>query len=223
MQGVIAIDGPAGAGKSTVARMLARRLGYLYIDTGSMYRAVAWKALQRGVSLEDAEQLISLAEQTEIRLVRDGDALRVYCDGQDVTDLIREPTVSQCVSQVAAVPGVRKRLVALQRKMASQGGVVMDGRDIGTYVLPDAPHKFYLTASLDQRTARRQKELLAKGFQVDFDRLRSEIAERDRQDKEREVAPLVQAKDAVLIDTTGLCPEQVVVKILHILQHGEAK
>ncbi|NPV26316.1 MAG: (d)CMP kinase [Firmicutes bacterium] len=219
----IAIDGPAGAGKSTVARIVAKRLGYLYIDTGAMYRALTQKALRLGIDVRDAEVLTKLAEETEIVMVNQGDCgQRVLCDGEDVTDLIRTPEVSQQVSWVAMVEGVRRRMVILQRRLAGNGGVVMDGRDIGSFVIPDAEYKFFLTASIEERAERRRRELTAKGYVVDLEELRRDIMQRDELDSRRAVAPLRQAPDAVLIDTTGLSVEEVVDKILTCCQGGEA-
>lgn len=210
----IAIDGPAGAGKSTVARMVAERLNYLYIDTGAMYRVITYKALSLDIPLTNEDKLTSLANKTEVVFdYRDGKQ-RVFCDGTDVTANIRTPLVSRNVSLVAMVPGVRCRMVELQRKMAEQGGVVMDGRDICTQVLPDAECKFFLTASEDERARRRFLELENKGYKTTFEQVKKDLICRDRLDENREVAPLVQASDAILIDSTGMSIEQVVRRIL---------
>lgn len=217
-KGNIAIDGPAGAGKSTVARLLARRLNYLYVDTGAMYRALTWKALRQGIDLTDEEALTFLAENTNIKLVSDKNGIRVILDGEDVTPYLRRPEVSGAVSLVARVPGVRHRLVALQREMASRQPVVMDGRDIGSYVLPDAEHKFFLTASLEERSRRRWLEMRAQGLEVTLDDVRNDIMARDRLDSERAVGPLVVPSDATCIDTTGLSPEEVVEEMVRVLQ-----
>jgi len=211
----IAIDGPAGAGKSTVAKLVAEKLGLLYVDTGAMYRALTWKAMQQGVALADEVELTRLACTTEIQLFQsDSGPLRVVCDSEDVTEEIRLPQVSGNVSRVASYPLVRKRMVELQQKIAAVGGVIMDGRDIGTHVLPAARYKFFLSASLEERAKRRWQELCNSGKAMDYEELRRQIAERDNQDENRETAPLAAAPDAVLIDTGGLSIPEVVNKIL---------
>ncbi|HBT20515.1 MAG TPA: (d)CMP kinase [Peptococcaceae bacterium] len=213
----IAIDGPAGAGKSTVARKLAEKLGFLYIDTGAMYRALTYCALKKGIDINNPDELTELAENVEIFLTADEDGqMRVYCCGEDVTSYLRDPKVSQCVSKVAEVPGVRRRMVELQRKMASAGGVIMDGRDIGTYVLPDAQLKFFITADLEERARRRLKDLEKQGYIADLEEVKKEIAMRDAKDSSRAVAPLKKAEDAVLIDTTNLTVDEVLQLIFKI-------
>lgn len=210
MKKIIAVDGPAGAGKSSVSKIVAARLGYTYIDTGAMYRAVALKVLQSGEPL--SEQLVS---SVDIKL--DASA-RVFLDGREVTKEIRTPEVSRGASDVATVGYVRKKLTELQREMAAQGKVVMDGRDIGTQVLPNADLKIFLTASVEERARRRLAELNAKGLAADFAQVAKEISLRDKQDSEREIAPLAQAEDAVLLDSTALTIDEVVAEILRLAE-----
>ncbi|AIG26194.1 (d)CMP kinase [Brevibacillus sp. 7WMA2] len=210
----IAIDGPAGAGKSTVAQLVAAALQYVYIDTGAMYRALAWAVLKNGTAIEDQESVASLLQQAKIELKRTEEGQRVYWDHEDITHQIRTQEVSNYASVVASYPAVRATMLILQREMAQQGNVVMDGRDIGTHVLPEAEVKIFLTASIEERATRRFGDLLAKGEQPDINELQKEIAERDKRDRERETAPLKQADDAILLDTTGMPLDEVVNKIL---------
>ena len=210
---VVAIDGPAGAGKSTVAQIAAKKLGYTYIDTGAMYRAVAWKALQKKEPVTD-ELILSVLPDIVIDLRYEDGKTQVFVDGQEVTAEIRTPEINKIVSQVAMLGPVREKLVELQRKMAERGSVLMDGRDIATHVLPDADVKIFLTASIEARASRRAKELREKGYDVNPEEIRRDIAERDRKDSEREISPLTQAEDAVLLDTTALSIDEVVEKIL---------
>ncbi|MGD8400844.1 MAG: (d)CMP kinase [Bacillota bacterium] len=216
----IALDGPSGSGKSTIARLLARRFNYTYIDTGAMYRAVTLKALQAGVDLADPLQLTALTEQTKIILqyaaVSDSLRLQVLLDGVAVSEAIRSLEVTNNVSVVAAVPGVRAALVKQQQKMARAGGVVMDGRDIGTVVLPMAELKVYLTASVAERGKRRWLELREKGVQVELSELIAQIERRDYLDSNREVAPLRQAPDALLLDTSNLSIADVVDRLTNL-------
>ena len=206
---IIAIDGPVGSGKSTLARRVAELMGYVYIDTGAMYRSIALKALRRGVPLEAADPLTALAADTRIDLrVQDG-GQQVFLDGEDVTSAIRTPEVAQAASKVAVIPGVRRVLVAEQRRAGGQGGVVMEGRDIGTVVFPDAELKIFLTASPEIRAERRWREHQQKGDAIDLARTLDEIRERDRRDREREDSPLVRAKDAMVVDSTAMEPEEV--------------
>lgn len=211
----VAIDGPAGAGKSTVARQLAARLGYLYVDTGAMYRAVALKALEEGVAPDDGNGLLELVQRTHVTLegAEPGMPPRVLLDGRDVTDAIRRPDVTAIVSKIAGHGGLRRRLVQWQQELAREGGIVMDGRDIGTVVLPDAEVKVFLTASLEERAKRRHAEMRAQGYNVSLEQLQREIAARDREDEQRETSPLAKANDAVVIDTTGRDVESVVEEI----------
>lgn len=206
---IIAIDGPVGSGKSTLARRVAALLGYVYIDTGAMYRSVALKALRRGVPFEAVEQLTALAGQTRIDLRAENGTQRVFLDGEDVTAAIRTPEVAQAASKVAVVPGVRKVLVAEQRRAGEQGSVVMEGRDIGSVVFPDAQLKIFLTASPEIRAERRWREHQQKGDAIDLERTLDEIHQRDRRDRERSTSPLVRAQDAVVVDSTAMEPEEV--------------
>jgi CMP/dCMP kinase len=206
---IIAIDGPVGSGKSTLARRVAAMLGYIYIDTGAMYRSVALKAIRSGASLEDADHLTSLAGNTRIDLRAVDGTQQVFLDGEDVTALIRTPEVAQAASKVALQPGVRKVLVAEQRRAGENGGVVMEGRDIGSVVFPDAQLKIFLTASPEIRAQRRWLEHQQKGDTIDLARTLDEIHERDRRDRERPTSPLVRAADAVVVDSTAMAPEEV--------------
>lgn len=210
---VVAIDGPAGAGKSTVAQIAAKKLGFTYIDTGAMYRAVAYKALEQHKELTD-DLILAVAKDIDVNLSYADGKTKVTVDGADVTDKIRTPEVSAVVSKVAALGLVREKMVDLQRKMAERGGVLMDGRDIATNVLPNADVKIFLTASIEERAKRRYLEMKEKGYDVKLDELQQDIAARDKADSERKISPLVQAKDAVLLDTTGLTIDEVVNKIL---------
>ena len=218
MKKIIAVDGPAGAGKSTVSKICAARLGYTYIDTGAMYRAVALKGneecVMRNAQLNE-ELIIEVTKNIEIRL---DEQARVFLDGREVTKEIRTPEVSRGASDVAKVGFVRKKLTELQREMAAQGKVIMDGRDIGTQVLPNADLKIFLTASVEERARRRFEELKAKGLAADFAQIKTEIILRDKQDSEREIAPLAQAEDAILLDSTNLTIDEVVEKILRLAQ-----
>ena len=202
MKKTVAIDGPAGAGKSTVAKLVAEKLGYIYIDTGAMYRAVAWKVLE--------------AEKLDVRLRFVGDAVRVFADDTDVTEKIRTPEVTALVSQVAQIGPVREKMVELQQGMAKDGGVVMDGRDIASNVLPNADVKIFLTASIEERALRRWKEMKAKGYDEPMEKLAAEIAARDKADSERAISPLVRVPEATLLDTTGMTIDEVVAKVMEL-------
>ncbi len=215
----IAIDGPAGAGKSTVAKRLAAALSYTYIDTGAMYRAVAWKGLQAGVPLEDEEETVQLAENMAISFVPDGpDGQRVLVDGRDVTADIRSAEVTRLSSPVSAIDGVRKVLVAQQQALGAGGGVVMEGRDIGTVVFPQAEIKVYLTASEEERARRRWSERAAKGDEVRIEDILRQQRERDLRDSSRSNSPLCAAADALTINSDGLSIEQVVDSILRLVR-----
>jgi CMP/dCMP kinase len=205
---IIAIDGPVGSGKSTLARRVARELGYVYIDTGAMYRAVALKAVRRGLSLDDARGLEALAADTRIDLRAEDGGQRVFLDSEDVTAEIRSPEVSQASSKIAVVEGVRHVLVAEQRRAGERGGVVMEGRDIGSVVFPDADLKIFLTASPEVRAERRWREHQQKGDTIDLARTLDEIHERDRRDRERPTSPLVRAPGAVYVDSSAMDAEE---------------
>ena len=211
---VIAIDGPAGAGKSTVARRVAQRLGWIYIDTGAMYRAVCLKALRTGIPVEDGMALAELARSSTIEFCPSPQGEQVLLDGRDVTGDIRSPEVTAHVSQVAAQAGLRRELMRLQRLLALEGRTVVDGRDIGTCVVPEAGLKVFLTAEFQTRVERRYAELLDRGFEVTAAEVAQNMAARDKLDSGREVAPLQKAKDAVVIDTTGLSIAEVVQRVV---------
>jgi cytidylate kinase len=211
---IIAVDGPAASGKGTVARGVAKALGYQYVDTGAMYRAVALIAARRGIGWDDEAALTELADALRFSFQWDGDALGVSVDDEDVTTLIRADDIGLGASRVSLHPGVRQALLGLQRDLASGGGVVMDGRDIGTVVLPNADLKVYLDASLDERARRRFEELRTRGETDSLDEVRRALAERDRQDRERATAPLRPAQDAVLVDSTAATIDQVVTTVL---------
>lgn len=218
----IAIDGPAGAGKSTVAKIVALQLKLFYVDTGAMYRAIAYKALKSGVPIDDEPRVSQIAKTTEVVLDH-SDQRNVWCDGENVTQAIRNPEISRAVSIVAKYQGVRDRLVDLQRLEAKRGGVVMDGRDIGTHVLPEADYKIFLTATTEERARRRWLELTKAGKVVTYDEVAQDMQQRDRSDMEREVSPLRPAQDAIILDTTGLSVEKLVAEILKLTQIQEVK
>ena len=217
---VVAIDGPAGAGKSTIAKLVAEQLGYAYIDTGAMYRSVTWKFLQTKEAFN--EQLISkLAEKMVIEFRPEAKVNRVFVDGVEVTEAIRKSEVTCNVSKVAAIGPVREAMVDQQRRMGEAGGVLMDGRDIGTVVFPNADLKIFLTATVEERARRRYKELTEKGESIDLAKLQQEIAERDKQDSEREISPLRQAEDALLLDSSDMTIAQVAEFIIKLVQEKE--
>lgn len=211
----IAIDGPAGAGKSSVAKVLSKRLGCIYLDTGAMYRAVTWAAIQQNIDFCDLEAMTNLLDTLELNFKDENGVQHLYCNGTDVTEAIRTPEISANVSAVSMIPIVRESMTAQQRRIAQGHDVLMDGRDIGTTVLPEAQYKFFLTASLAERARRRGLELEAKGQSVDYAQLEEDIALRDKKDSEREVSPLRQAEDAELIDTSNLSFDEVVELLYH--------
>lgn len=210
----IAIDGPAAAGKSTVAKIVAEKLSYIYIDTGAMYRALTLKALREQMHLDDEKALADLLNQTNIQLEQNNDGQIVLLDGENVTSEIRSPNVTTNVSYIAAHPQVRKEMVRRQQLLAEKLGVVMDGRDIGTHVLPGADIKIFLVASAQERARRRHEENIKKGIPSNMEELRKEIQKRDEMDSNRKVSPLIKADDAIEIDTTSLSVNQVVDRIL---------
>jgi cytidylate kinase len=211
---VIAVDGPSGAGKSTAARLLAERLRYIYIDTGAMYRAVGWKVKGEGIDPADEAKMADLCNRTEVTIKKDNNDPRFFVDGIDVSGEIRTPEMGMTASAVSKSPAVRGRLLTLQRELGRHGGVVMDGRDIGTVVFPNADVKFYLDASADERGKRRCLELRAKGMDVDCAQITREIEERDRQDSGRTIAPLKKADDALLIDSSAMSIDEVLDRML---------
>lgn len=215
----IALDGPAGAGKSTLARRLAAQLGYLYVDTGAIYRTLSLFALRRGVTPSNETEVKTLLPQAEIQMRYDPDGLQhMYLDGEDVTAAIRTQEVSAATSQLSAHPSVRAFLLETQRKLAQEHNVVMDGRDIGTTVLPNADVKLFLTAAPEERAKRRCRELLDRGVPAEFSAVLREINERDERDFHRAVAPLCQAEDAVLVDTTNLSLEESLAALLKVIR-----
>lgn len=216
---VIAIDGPAGAGKSTISKMVAKQLKYIYIDTGAMYRAVAWRVLQEYKPPISTKQIIASVQDIDIKLSYDDNQnLQVETNGTNVTTEIRTPQVTALVSQVAAVGQVREKMVELQRNMAKQGKILMDGRDIGTCVLPNADLKIYLTASADERANRRAKQMAQKGYNIDVEKIKADIIARDEADMNREISPLKKADDAVLLDTTNMTIDEVLKTIIKMVQ-----
>lgn len=210
---IVAIDGPSGAGKSTISKLLAQRLGFAHIDTGAMYRCVALATLRRGIDPQNPGALGALSLALSIEFRRSNGEQHVFLDGEDVSAAIRSPEVSLLTSRVSSVPAVRDNLVELQRRMGAQGGVVLEGRDIGTVVFPQAQAKFYLTASAEERGRRRYLELKAKGLEVELDKTIAEVRERDEADSTREHSPLRRAADAILIDSTGMSIEAVVAQM----------
>lgn len=214
----IAIDGPAAAGKSTVAKILAEMLGIVYVDTGAMYRALTFKALEADVPLSDEKQLADLLDTSMLTLEQHSSGQIVLLDGRDVTSSIRSSDVSNAVSEVAGHRLIREDMVARQKEMAANKSVVMDGRDIGTHVLPNAEVKMFLMASVDERAERRHKENISRGFTSDLQQLKKEIEARDKHDMNRKTSPLVQAEDAIALDTTSMTIDQVARTILEYVQ-----
>ncbi len=219
MKNVIAIDGPGGAGKSTIAKLLAKRLNYIHLDTGAMYRAVTLAALQNSIDFNKKNELVELTKNIDITFDEDGE---IFLNGKNVSEEIRTAEVNSHVSQIAAVKGVREVLVEKQQQLAQNNMVVMDGRDITTVVLPEAEYKFFLTASLKERAKRRYQEVKLKDSEADFEKVKESIARRDKLDSERKHSPLKKAEDAVLVDTTELSIDQVLDKMITIIE-GETQ
>ena len=220
---IIAIDGPAAVGKSTMGKLIARELGFLYIDTGAIYRAITWKVLKNNINVYDEDIISNLVSNTYITIEKVNcnslnDYYHIFVDGEDVTEEIRNPRIDQNVSQIARLPKIRKQLIYLQRELAEKGDIVMEGRDIGSVILTQADIKFYFTASEEERIKRRHKELINKGYSIDYEKVKKQIIQRDKIDSKRKYAPLIMAKDAILIDSTEKSIEEVKDKILKIIK-----
>ena len=214
----IAIDGPAGAGKSSIAKLVSKELGYIYVDTGALYRTVGLYSIRKGIDTKDAESVTATLKDIEVKLGFVDGAQHVFLNGEDVSDAIRTPEASMGASNVSAIPAVRTFLFDLQRDIAKNNNCIMDGRDIGTVVLPDAQIKLFLTASPEARAERRYKELIEKGEKVDFQDVLDDINKRDYQDSHREIAPLKQAEDALLVDNSGCNLEEGVALVMGIIK-----
>jgi cytidylate kinase len=214
---LITIDGPAGSGKSTVSRLLAKKLSYLYLDTGALYRAVAYQVRKEGISIADQAAITDLCRRSGIRLRRVGDALRVFVDAQDVTEKIRTEPIGLLASSLSAMPVVRSALLSIQREFGKNGGLIAEGRDMGTVVFPDADFRFFLDADTEERIRRRFKELVMRGEKVDYPSLKKDLLSRDRQDRERAIAPLKVPEGAIIIDSTQLTVDEVVKTILALI------
>jgi cytidylate kinase len=219
---VIAIDGPAAVGKSTMGKLIAREFGLLYIDTGAIYRAITWKVLNNNINVYDEDTISKLVSNTYITIEEKNryslkGYYRIFVDGKDVTEEIRNPGIDQNVSHIAKLPKIRRQLIYLQRKLAEKGDIVMEGRDIGSVILPKADIKLYFTASEEERIKRRYKELIDQGYNIDYREVKKQIVQRDEIDRKRKYAPLIKAKDAILIDSTEKSIEEVKDKILKII------
>ena len=218
----IAIDGPAGAGKSTIAKLVSAKLGFIYVDTGAMFRAVAYNCTKNGIDKDNTDAISEASYKADISIKYVGNVQRVFLNDEDVTDHLRDEAVGNMASVVAQIPAVRSNLLDLQRKLARENDVVMDGRDIGTCVLPDAELKIYLTASSAVRAKRRYDELRAKGETPDLDVIEKDIIERDERDMNREIAPLKQAEDAVLVDSSYMTIDEVSARIISLAEEAGA-
>ena len=214
----IAIDGPSGAGKSTIAKEIAKRLNIIYLDTGAMYRAIGLKAVRLGIDTEDVQGVTGILDSTQIEIKYEDGVQIIYLDGEDVSTAIREHHISKAASNVSKIPAVRLKLVAMQREIAAKNNVVLDGRDITSYVLKDANNKFYLTATPEERAKRRYKELIEKGQNVDYETILADINDRDYNDTHRDFAPLTRTEDSVFIDSTELTVEQAIEKIVSYIK-----
>ena len=214
----IAIDGPSGAGKSTIAKEIAKRLNIIYLDTGAMYRAIGLKAVRLGIDTEDVQGVTGILDSTQIEIKYEDGVQIIYLDGEDVSTAIREHHISKAASNVSKIPAVRLKLVAMQREIAAKNNVVLDGRDITSYVLKDANNKFYLTATPEKKKKRRYKELIEKGQNVDYETILADINDRDYNDTHRDFAPLTCTEDSVFIDSTELTVEQAIEKILSYIK-----
>lgn len=219
----IAIDGPAGAGKSTIAKLLAERKGFIYVDTGAMYRGLAWYFLTKDIQPDDEAAVTKACEAVKVHIAYENGKQQIYVNDENITDHLREEAVGNMASKSSAVPAVRAKLLELQRDLARRENVVMDGRDIGTSVLPDADVKIFLTASVDTRARRRYNELLEKGEACDYDQIAADIEERDRRDMTREISPLCRAEDAELVDSSEMTIEEVVEKIESFCRESRGK
>ncbi len=215
---IITIDGPAGAGKSTVSKVLARKLSYVYLDTGALYRAIAYKILEEGIPPDNESLLSDLCNRTNIHLNNIDGNLNIFIDSEDVTDRIRTEEVGLLASTVSAIPVVREVLLSIQREAGEKGGIVAEGRDMGTVVFPKADCKFYLDAGTEERVKRRYKELITRGNKADYEEIRRDMIVRDRQDQGREIAPLKPSQDAIIIDSTNISISGVVEKMLSIIR-----
>ncbi|MBC8390469.1 MAG: (d)CMP kinase [Actinobacteria bacterium] len=226
---IIAIDGPAAVGKSTMGKLIARELGFTYIDTGAIYRAITWKVLKKNINKNNENMISDLVLNICITIENANtnslkDYYHIFVDGEDVTEKIRDPKIDQNVSQIARLPKIRKHLIQLQRKLAEKGNIVMEGRDIGSVILPEADIKLYFTASEEERIMRRYKELIDKGYNVDRKEVKKQIVQRDEIDSKRKYAPLIKAKDAIVIDSTDKSIEEVKNEILRIIRkHSDCK
>lgn len=221
---IVTIDGPAASGKSTTARLVAKKLGWLYLDTGAMYRALTVKVLRQGIGLNDTEKIGRLAEQTNIELTPVDEGVRIFLDGEDVTSEIRRPEVDEAIGPVCEIPEVRQVMVSLQRTLGINGGIIAEGRDMGTVVFPDAELKFYIVASIEERARRREQDMAKQGIEYSRRQLTKEIERRDHRDRTRNISPLKKADDAILLDTTKMDVDaQVAFVIDHIKQKGGCK